>query len=67
MALPNNSPDQRIPEVLIDEDEPQSLVGSIDATDGIGSIRFSDEENAGFFGKNANPRRNCNLPASLSS
>ena len=50
VALPDSTPSQRIPDTLIDEDEPQSLVGSVDATDGIGSIRFSDEENAGFFG-----------------
>lgn len=61
VTLPDSTPSQRITDTLIEEDEPQSLVGSVDATDGVGTIRFSDEENAGFFG---NPHRPVypNLP-----
>lgn len=53
--LPDVVSGQQIAEELIDETEPQSVVDSVDATDGIGSIRFSDEENAGFFGNDARP------------
>lgn len=51
----------QIAEELIDEYEPRSVVDSVDATDGIGSIRFSDEENAGFFGNDARPTHQATL------
>ena len=51
VTLPDSTPSQRISDNLIDGDDPQSLVDSVDATDGVGTIRFSDEENAGFFGR----------------
>lgn len=53
--LPDVASGQQIADALIDENEPRSVVDSVDTTDGVGSIRFSDEENAGFFGSDARP------------
>ena len=43
--------EQRLPDASVDDDEPQSVVCSVDATDGVGSISFTEEQSAGFFGK----------------
>lgn len=42
----------RVPEMSIDNAEPEPINGSADATDGVGSVMFAKEErvDAGFFG-----------------
>ncbi|PKS07195.1 hypothetical protein jhhlp_005796 [Lomentospora prolificans] len=46
--------EQRLPDASVDDDEPQSVVCSVDATDGVGSISFTEEQSAGFFGPSSN-------------
>lgn len=47
---PERVPEREIPDCFVEEDDSRTGADFQDATDGIGSIIFSQEEDAGYFG-----------------